>query len=229
MKSPHSPVQGEPGFPVVAIGASAGGLEAFRTLLAALPAKSGMAFILVQHLDPTHASMMVELLSPHTTMTVLEAREGMRLEPDHVYIIPPGRFLAVRDGALQLSRPAARQGVRMPFDFLLQSLAEAFGERAVCIVLSGTGTDGSAGAKAIKEAGGLVIAQEPEEAEFDGMPRGAIATGAVDLVLPVAKMPEALARYGGHRYVRSGESGAALRHGRRRCEDHRSAAQKDLA
>ena len=120
----HSHSRGEPSFPVVAIGASAGGLEAFRTLLAALPANSGMAFILVQHLDPTHASMMVELLSPHTAMTVLEARDGLRLEPDHVYIIPPGRYLAVHDGAIQLSRPAQRTTVRMPFDFLLQSLAE---------------------------------------------------------------------------------------------------------
>ena len=195
---------------MVAIGASAGGLEAFRTLLAALPAESGMAFILVQHLDPTHPSMMVELLSRHTAMTVLEAREGMRLEPDHVYIIPPGRYLAVRNGAIHLVRPPASQAVRMPFDFLLQSLAEEFGERAVCIVLSGTATDGSIGAKAIKEVGGLVIAQDPEEAEYDGMPRSAIATGAVDLVLPLAKMPEALAKYGGHRYLKTGKSDAAL-------------------
>ncbi len=201
--------KGEATFPVVAIGASAGGLDAFRTLLAALPAKSGMAFILVQHLDPTHASMMVELLSPHAAMTVLEAREDMRLYPDHVYLIPPGRYLAVRNGAIQLSRPRAGQAVRMPFDFLLRSLAEEFGERAVCIVLSGTATDGSVGAKAIKEVGGLVIAQDPEEAEYDGMPRNAIAIGAVDLVLPLAKMPEALAKYGGHRYVKTGKGGAA--------------------
>jgi two-component system, chemotaxis family, CheB/CheR fusion protein len=202
--------KGEANFPVVAIGASAGGLGAFRILLAALPAESGMAFILAQHLDPTHASMMVELLSPHTALTVLEAREGMRLEPDHVYMIPPGRYLAVRNSTIHLSRPRAPQVVRMPFDFLLQSLAEEFGERAVCIVLSGTATDGSVGAKLIKEAGGLVIAQTPEEADYDGMPRSAIATGAVDLVLPLAKVPEALAKYGGHRYVKTGESGAAL-------------------
>ena len=200
--------RGEANFPVVAIGASAGGLEAFRALLAALPANSGMAFILVQHLDPSHASMLVELLSPHTALTVIEAREGMRLEPDHVCIIPPGRFLTVETGRLRLSAPEERQGVRMPFDSLLRSIA-TLGERAVCIVLSGTGNDGSAGARAIKEAGGLVIAQEPEDAEFDGMPRAAIATGAVDLVLPVARMPEAVARYGGHRYVRNGQSGAA--------------------
>jgi two-component system, chemotaxis family, CheB/CheR fusion protein len=158
----------EAGFPVVAVGASAGGLEAFRTLLTALPARSGMAFILVQHLDPTHPSMSVDLLALHTRLTVLEARPNMRLEPDHVFIIPPGRFLAMSDGTLQLSLPRNRQGVRMPFDFLLHSLAAAFGERAVCVVLSGTGNDGSAGAKEVKEAGGLVMAQTPEEAEFDG-------------------------------------------------------------
>jgi two-component system CheB/CheR fusion protein len=203
-----APARGEVNFPVVAVGASAGGLEAFRALLAALPASSGMAFILVQHLDPSHASMLVELLSPHTALTVVEAREGMRPAPDLVCIIPPGRFLTVNNGTLLLSPPEDGHGVRMPFDSLLRSIA-AFGERAVCIVLSGTGNDGSAGARAIKEAGGLVIAQEPEDAEFDGMPRAAIATGAVDLVLPVARMPEALARYGGHRYVRSGESAAA--------------------
>ena len=195
---------------MAAIGASAGGLEAYRTLLAALPPKIGMALILVQHLDPTHASMMVELLSPHTALTVLEARHDMRLEPDCVYIIPPGRYLAVDNSALKLSRPQERQGVRMPFDFLLQSLAEECGERAVCIILSGTGTDGSIGAKAIKDVGGLVIAQDPEEADYDGMPCNAIVSGAVDLVLPLAKVPEALARYGGHRYLKTSDSGATL-------------------
>ena len=153
MEAKHSPSQGEATFPVVAIGASAGGLEAFRTLLAALPAESGKAFILVQHLDPTHESMMVELLSRHSAMTVLEARDGLRLEAGQVYIIPPGRYLAVRNGAIQLSPPPGAQTVRMPFDFLLKSLAEECGERAVCITLSGTGTDGSIGAKAIKDAG----------------------------------------------------------------------------
>ena len=196
----------EAAFPVVAIGASAGGLEAFRTLLAALPAESGMAFILVQHLDPSHASMMVELLSPCTTMPVLEAGEGTRLEPGHVYINPPGRYLAIRNGIVHLSRPPATKGVRMPIDFLLQSLAEEFGERVVCAILSGTGTDGSVGAKSIKETGGLVIAQDPDEAEYDGMPRSAIATGAVDLVLPLAEVPGTLARYGGHRYLKPGKS-----------------------
>jgi len=197
-------------FPVVAIGASAGGLKAFRVLLAALPAERGIVFILVQHLDPTHPSMMVELLSPHTAMTVHEAQDGMRLAPDHVYIVPPGHYMAVREGVIRLSRPRARQTVRMPFDVLLRSLAEAFGERAVCIILSGTATDGSLGAKAVKEAGGLVIAQEPEESEYDGMPRSAIATGAVDLILPLEKIPESLGKYARHEYLKKEETKAAV-------------------
>ena len=187
-------------FPVVAIGASAGGLEAFRILLGALPAKSGMAFILVLHLDPDHASMIVELLSPHVAMTVVEASDAMPLEPDRVYVIPPGFYIELRDGALHLAPPPARPTVRMPLNYLLRSLAAEIGERAVCIILSGTATDGSIGATAIKESGGLVIAQDPDEAGYDGMPRSAIATGVVDLVLPLAMMPDALAKYGGHRY-----------------------------
>ena len=211
-RSPSKPAaaRGEAGFPVVAVGASAGGLEAFRILLAELPVKSGMAFILVQHLVPTHPSMMVELLSSHTAISVLEAREDMQLEPDNVYIIPPGRFLAVSGGAFRLSRPRATRAVRMPFDFLLQSLAETFGERAVGVILSGTGSDGSIGVKAIKGAGGLVIAQDPEEAEYDGMPRAAVATGAVDLVLALPDIAEALTKYAGHRYVRAGGDAAVL-------------------
>jgi two-component system, chemotaxis family, CheB/CheR fusion protein len=192
-------------FPLVAIGASAGGLDAFRTLVGSLRANSGMAFILVQHLDPSHESMMVELISPATSMPVVEAADAMRLEPDHVYIIPPGRFLSVRDGAARLSSPPNRPAVRMPFDFLLASMAEEQGERAVCIILSGTASDGSAGAKLVKAAGGLVIAQDPDEADYDGMPRNAIAAGGVDLVLPLAMIPKALEKYGGHRYVRKYE------------------------
>jgi len=189
-------------FPVVAIGASAGGLDAFRTLLGALPAKTGMAFILVQHLDPTHASMMVELLSPHAAMPVVEASDAAPLKPNHIYVIPPGRYLAVGERAIRLSSPPSSAPVRMPFDFLLRSLADELGDHAVCVILSGTASDGSVGATAIKAAGGLVIAQAPEEAEYDGMPRSAIAAGAVDLVLPLARMPQALAQYGGHRYLR---------------------------
>ena len=183
------------GFPIVGIGASAGGLEASRKLIGALPAGNGMAFILIQHLDPTHESMMVNLLTNHTAMTVRQAAEGMRIEPNHVYVIPPGTYLSVEGGTLHLSQPQARHGARLPFDFLLLSLAKECSARAICVVLSGTGTDGSLGLKSVKERGGLVIAQDPEEAGFDGMPRNAMATGAVDLVLPVAKMPDAIVKF----------------------------------
>ena len=190
---PADAVPDEPGrFPVVGIGASAGGLDACRKLLDALPAGNGMAFILVQHLDPTHESMMVDLLANHTSMTVRQAVDGMLIEREHLYVIPPGAYLSVEKGALHLSRPQAPHGARLPFDFLLHSLATEFGPRVICVILSGTGADGSLGLKAVKEKRGLVIAQDPDEANYDGMPRSAIATGAVDLVLPVAKIPEAL-------------------------------------
>ncbi len=182
-------------FLVVGVGASAGGLDASRQLLRALPADSGMAFILVQHLDPTHESMMVELLASHTSMKVCQAANAMHIEHDHLYVIPPGTYLAVNDGALHLSEPPVRHGGRLPFDFLLQSLAEAYRDRAVCIVLSGTGADGSLGLKAIKQNEGLVLVQDPKQAEYDGMPRSAVLTGAVDNVLVIDKMPGVLARY----------------------------------
>ncbi len=180
---------------VVGIGASAGGLEACRRLLAVLPAGNGMGFVLIQHLDPTHESMLVDLLAGGTPMVVQQATDGMPIERDHVYVIPPGTYLSVGQGVLRLSEPLARHGARLPFDFLLHSLAEEYGVRAVCLILSGTGADGSVGLKSVKEHCGLVIAQDPDEAGFDGMPRNAIMTGGVDLVLPVAEIPEALAQY----------------------------------
>ena len=193
-------------FPVVALGASAGGLDALKRFFDALPGNSGMAFVVVQHLDPTHASLMVDLLASHTPMKVLQATEGMQLERDRVYLIPPGVYLAIEGGALRLSKPLERHGARMPFDFFLRSLAEECGERAICAILSGTGTDGSLGLKAVKEKGGLVIVQDPEEAAFDGMPRSAILSGGTDLVLAVAKIPQALARYGRQTYVKAGHA-----------------------
>lgn len=185
-------------FPIVGIGASAGGLEACKKLLDALPGQTGMAFILVQHLDPTHESMMVELLAGHTAMHVLQAADGMLIEPDHIYTIPPGTYLSVANGALRLSQPQAPHGARLPFDFLLHSLAENCGPRAICVVLSGTGADGSLGLRAIKEKCGLVIAQDLDEAAHDGMPRSAVMTGAVDLTLPIARIAETLVKYGRH-------------------------------
>lgn len=182
-------------FSIVGIGASAGGLEACRKLLAAMPSKTGMAFILVQHLDPNHESMLVDLLSTHTDLTVLQAVNGMRIEREHLYVIPPGSYLSVYHGTIRLSQPQARHGARLPFDFLLNSLAEECKTRSICVVLSGTGADGSIGVKAIKEHGGLIIVQAPEEATYDGMPRNALATGTVDLILPVAEIPDALMRF----------------------------------
>lgn len=187
--------QGRDDFLIVGIGASAGGLDACRRLVESVPASNDMTFIFVQHLDPTHESLMVELLATHTTMAVQQAADGMRIERDHLYVIPPGTYLSVGGGALHLSEPQARHGARLPFDFLLRSLAEEYGERTVCVILSGTGADGSLGLKAVKENGGLVIAQDPDEAAYDGMPRNAILTGAVDLVLPLAKISNALAKY----------------------------------
>ncbi len=187
--------RGPDDFLVVGIGASAGGLDACMKLVNALPTGNHLALILVQHLDPIHKSMMVDLLASHTSMIVRQAAEGMPLEPDHLYVIPPGTYLSVGNGALHILEPQARHGARLPFDFLLHTLAAQYGERAVCVILSGTGADGSLGLKAVKEKGGLVIAQDPDEADFDGMPRSAIMTGAVDLVLPAAKIPEALVKY----------------------------------
>jgi two-component system, chemotaxis family, CheB/CheR fusion protein len=141
-------------------------------------------------------------------MKVVQAADGLALERNCVYVIPPQAYLAVRDGVLRLSPPPAPHGARLPFDFFLSSLADAFGERAVCVILSGTGADGSVGLKAISEKGGLVIAQDPLEAAYDGMPRSAIATGAVNLVLPVAQIPQALTRYAQHPYVTAGPAEA---------------------
>ena len=187
----------------MAIGASAGGLDACRKLLDALPSVNGMAFIIVQHLDPSHDSMMVDLLAGHTSMPVLLATDGMAIECERVYVIPPGVYLSVDDkGALRISKPEARHGARLPFDFLLNSLAREYGARTICVVLSGTGADGSLGLKSVKAKGGLVIAQDISEAGYDGMPRSAIATGAVDLVARTAKIAEALvARERGHVFV----------------------------
>ena len=210
----RTPVDRGPGaFPIVGIGASAGGLEACKKLLDALPPNgTGMAFILVQHLDPTHESMMVDLLAPHTTMTVVQADDGMPVEKEHLYVIPPATYLTIANGTLYLSRPKQRHGARLPFDHLLLSLADACGRNAVCVILSGTGADGSLGLKAIKGNFGLVIAQTPEEAGFDGMPGNAIRTGAVDLVLDAAKIPEALAKHTGEPHGAASSEDKAARY-----------------
>jgi len=188
----RGPPEGAEAIAVVGIGASAGGLEACTTLFGSLPADTGMAFVLVQHLDPTHDSMLVDLLSTNCSFTVLQATDGMALKANHLYIIPPAAYLSVTRGTLHLTRVPVRQGARLPFDFLLQSLADAYGRRAICVVLSGTGADGTLGLNVIKAQGGLVVVQAPQDAGYDGMPLSAIATGRVDLVLPASEIGAAL-------------------------------------
>jgi two-component system, chemotaxis family, CheB/CheR fusion protein len=180
-------------FLIVAIGVSAGGLEACKKLIDALPADNRMAFLIVQHLEPSHESLLVDLLRARTSMQVVQATDGMEIERERVHIIPPGAYLAVDSkGVLRLSRPPERHAARLPFDFLLNSLAKTFGRRVACVIMSGTGADGSLGLRAVKGRGGLVLAQEAAEAGYDGMPRSAIATGDVDHILSAAKIAEIL-------------------------------------
>jgi len=189
-------------FYIVGIGASAGGLEAFEQLFTHMPENSGMAFILIPHLDPTHKSIMSDLLTRYTKMKIFQAEDGMKVRPNSVYIIPPNKDMSILHGVLQLLEPKEARGFRHPIDFFFRSLAEDQGERAICIVLSGTGTEGALGLRAVKGEGGLVIVQDPKTAKYDGMPASAVATGLVDYVLPPEKMPEQLLNYIKRAYVR---------------------------
>lgn len=180
------------GFPVVGIGASAGGLESFEHFFRNTPPDSGMAFVLVPHLDPSHASILTEILQRSTAMPVVEAQDQVKVEPNHVYVIPPNRDMAIFNGVLQLRAPEQPRGQRMPIDAFLRSLAEDQGEKSIGIILSGTGTDGTLGLRAIHGAGGVTLAQEPVTAKYDGMPNSAIQAGYATHVLPVEKMPELL-------------------------------------
>lgn len=179
-------------FPIVGLGASAGGLEAFEQFFHHAPADSGMAFVLIPHLDPSHASILTEILQRTTTMPVVEARDQMQVMPNHVYVIPPNRDMTIFHGALQLSVPEMPHGQRMPIDAFLRSLAEDQSEKAIGVILSGTGTDGTLGLRAILGVGGITLAQEPATAKFDGMPVSAIQAGYVTHVLPVETMPKTL-------------------------------------
>ena len=181
--------------PVVAIGASAGGLEACRALLGDMPGDVPAAFILILHLDPTHDSMMVDLLARTTRLEVVQATEGLALKPGRLHVIPPGVFLTVANQTIHLSPPEGGKAVRLPFDVLLKSLAKDAGASAACIVLSGTGTDGTSGIADILAAGGLVLVQEPSEARYAGMPDSAIATGRVSEVLGTGQMARAITRF----------------------------------
>lgn len=184
-------------FPVVGIGASAGGLAAFEAFFSGMPAgnDTNMAFVLVQHLAPDHKSILTDLIKRYTRMQVFEVENGMKILPNCVYIIPPNYDMALLNGTLQLMEPTVARGLRSPIDFFFRSLAQDQRERAICVVLSGTGTDGTLGVRAVKGEGGMVLAQKPETTEYDGMPRNAIATGFVDYVLQPAEMPAKLITY----------------------------------
>src|SRR5450631_2557726 len=175
---------------IVGLGASAGGLEPLQQFLAHVPVPSGLAYIVVQHLDPTHKAMLTELLQRQTPMPVREATASMRAEPNAVYVIPPNTELTVKDGLLRLAEPSEPRGMRLPIDVLFCSLAGDQGARAIGIVLSGMGSDGTLGLQAIKSQGGLTFAQEPHSAQFDSMPKSAIAAGAADVVGLAPDLPE---------------------------------------
>jgi len=187
--------QADKGFPIIGIGSSAGGLEAIEQFFTHMPSDAGMAFVLVPHLDPVHASMMTDIVRRFTKMAVMEAEDGMEVVPDHVYVIPPNRNLAIFHRSLHLSMPGDSRGFRLPIDFFFRSLAEDQGEKAICIILSGTGADGTMGMRAVNGAGGMSMVQEPASAQYDGMPQSAIKTGLADYVLPVREMPAQLIAY----------------------------------
>ena len=182
-------------FPIVGIGASAGGLEALQLFLQNVPEGSGMAFVIVQHLDPTHKGIMAELLQRDTTMKVTQVKDHTRVRPNCVYVIPPNKDMSVLHGVLHLFDPAAPRGLRLPIDFFFRALADDSEERSIGVILSGMGTDGTLGLKAIKGKAGVVFVQDPASAKFDGMPRSAVEAGLADVVAPVEALPGKIIAY----------------------------------
>lgn len=198
-------------FPIVGVGASAGGLSALTILLAALPPRPGIALVVIQHLDPKHESHLNQVLTPHTSMTVVDAGHGAKVAPDHVYVIQPNTSVAIADGVLTVTpRPDDRRP-HYPVDHFLRSLAAVQGPSAVGVILSGTGSDGTLGVCEIKAAGGLTFAQDEQSAQHAGMPHSAIASGAVDLVLPPEEIAERLAAVRDHPFLSGAEDDSDAR------------------
>jgi two-component system CheB/CheR fusion protein len=185
--------------------ASAGGLEAFTKFFSAMPADSGIAFVLIPHLDPHRESLMVELLGRHTSLSVVQAEEGMAVQANRVYILPPNQYMTIAGGLLRLTGPVERGGLPTSIDLFLRSLANDQKENAIRIVLSGAGTHGSLGLKAIKAAGGMAMVQDPLTAKYPRRPQSAIATGLADYILPPEKMPDALVEYVRRVFSRDGK------------------------
>ena len=183
------------GFPIVGIGASAGGLEALEHFLKHVPVGSGLALVIVQHLDPTHKGIMPELLQRVTDMQVSQVKDRTKVQPGHVYVIPPNKDMSILHGMLHLLEPTAPRGLRLPIDFFLRALAQDQQERSVGVILSGMGSDGTLGLRAIKEKAGVVLVQDPASAKFDGMPRSAIDAGLADIVASVEELPAKLIAY----------------------------------
>ncbi|WP_244560645.1 chemotaxis protein CheB [Azospirillum oryzae] len=177
---------------IVGIGASAGGLEALQRFFDAVPGDSDLAYVVVQHLSPVHKSLMVDLLAKHTEMEVVQATDGVPVQRNTVYLLPPGKHLSIEDGRLRLTTKDAGSGMSLPIDIFLTALARDQGSRAIGLILSGTGSDGTRGLMAIKSAGGFAAVQQPETAQFDGMPRSALATGQIDAALPPEDLPARL-------------------------------------
>lgn len=200
-----------PPVPVVCLGASAGGLQALGEFLDNVPSKSGAAYVVIHHADPTHKSLMADLLAKHTDMAVLPAEDQTRVAHNHVYIIPPAKYLEIRAGVLHLSDQADRRGTRLPIDRFLRSLALDLGQNAIAVILSGAGSDGSLAIREIKEEGGIVLVQDPDEAVHGGMPRSAIATGAADHIVAVARMPEIIGAYIRHPVIQNTKAKNVIR------------------
>ena len=192
-KAPAAPASAS--FPIIGIGASAGGLEALEQFLGHVPAVSGMAFVIVQHLDPTHKGIMPELLQRATRMKVLQVKDRTRVRPDCVYVIPPNKDMSILHGVLHLLEPVAPRGLRLPTDFFLRSLAQDQQEHSIGVILSGMGSDGTLGVRAIKEKAGVALVQTPATAKFDAMPRSAVDAGLADIVAPVDELPGKILAY----------------------------------
>jgi two-component system CheB/CheR fusion protein len=193
-KETPSPSQGHV-FPVAGIGASAGGLEALEQFLRHVPDNSGIAYIIIQHLDPAHKGIMHELLQRVTPMKVVQVKDRMKVEPNCVYVIPPNTDMSILHGKLHLFEPIAGHGLRLPIDYFFRSLAEDCQERSIGVILSGMGSDGTIGVRAIKEKAGLILVQEPGSAKFDSMPRSVIDAGLADIVAPAEELPERILSY----------------------------------
>ncbi|HEX7941698.1 MAG TPA: chemotaxis protein CheB, partial [Gemmatimonadaceae bacterium] len=194
-----SPLASSMAFPVVAVGASAGGMEAFVELLRHIRHDSGMAFVLIQHLDPTHPSYLRDMLARSTNLPVHEIQDGVRVEPDHVYVIPPNADVGILQGTLTLvPRSTDPHRPHLPIDFFFTALAADQSNPPIGVVLSGTGSDGAEGLRAIKAEGGITFVQDPRSAKFDGMPRAAIQSGVADFVLPIAELATELPRIAHH-------------------------------